>query len=264
MILDANAYIGNWPFRRMLYRTADEIMGLMDRVGIDRALVSYFDTIFLKEYSRGNRDLSEQVAPHSNRLSPLACINPAFPGWERDLRIAVKDIGMGGIVVYPNYHAYDLKQHGPTLAQAIRETNPSLLVSLQVRLEDQRRAHWLCRVPDVPIDDVVEFLNTARDLNVIIANIKAPEVQTLAGKINLSTTNAFVEISGMESPNAPVEQVVGWIGADRVLFGTYMPLKYPETALLKFRHSDLTSEQRDRILYRNLVDILNIPEQDRG
>ena len=153
MIFDANAYMGNWPFRRMLYRTADEIIGLMDRVGIDRAEVSLFDSIFLKEYSRGNRDLAEEVKPHAERLIPFAFINPAFPGWERDLRVAVEELDMRGISLYPNYHAYSLRDYAQMIAGAI-----DLPISLAMRLEDQRRAHWLCRVPDVPLDDVASEL----------------------------------------------------------------------------------------------------------
>lgn len=257
MIFDANAHIGNWPFRKMLYRTADDLIRLMDRVGIDRAVVSSFDTIFLKEYSQGNRDLSEATRPHAARLLPFACINFDFPGWERDLRIAVEELRMSGVALYPNYHAYDLKQSAPTISGAIRNVNQRLPILLSMRLEDQRRAHWLCQVPDVPLDDVAAFLNEAGELPVIISGIGATEVKALRDKIDLSSANAFFEISGMESLNLPVEHVVEWVGAERVLFGTHMPFKYPETALLKFRHSDLTQARRDKILYRNLSQMLS-------
>jgi len=257
MIFDANAYIGNWPFRRMLYRTADELIGLMDRVGIDRAVLSSFDTVFLKDYSRGNRELAEAASAHADRLVPFACINPAFPGWERDLRTAVDELQMRGVSLYPNYHAYDLATDGRRIAEEMQAIDPALPVSLFVRLEDQRRAHWLCRVPDVSVENVAAFLNAHRELPVIVCGIKAPEALKLADTVDLSATRAVVEISGMESLNRPVERVVERIGAERVLLGTYMPFKYPETALLKFRHSRLTEEQRDRILYRNLSDIVN-------
>jgi predicted TIM-barrel fold metal-dependent hydrolase len=260
MIVDANAYIGNWPFRKLLYRTAHELLALMDRVGIDRAVVSSFDTIFLKEYSRGNRDLSEETAPHSERLFPFACIHFDFPGWERDLRIAVDELAMRGVSIYPNYHDYDLKQNAARIARAVRDANRTLPLFLFLRLEDQRRAHWLCRVPDVPVEDAAALLNETKELPVIIAGIKAPEVKTLLEQIDPASCNAFFEISGMESLSPPVERVVEWVGAERVLFGTYMPFKYPETALLKFRHSGLTEQQQNMILYENLLNILNTTE----
>lgn len=260
MIFDANAYLGHWPFRKMMYRTADEIVRLMDRVGIDRAVVSSFDTIFQKQYSEGNRDLLREAAAQAGRLVPFACVNPGFPGWERDLRIAVEELRMRGIVLYPNYHAYSLKEHSAGIVKALRPMESRLPVSIALRLEDQRRAHWLCRVPDVSLDEVAAFVNAAEGLPVILAGIRASEVRAFAQKARLADREVYFEISGMESLLSPLEAVVGWVGAERVLFGSYMPFKYPETALLKFRHSTLTDAQKSRILSGNLLGILGQQE----
>ena len=46
MIIDVNASLGHYPFRRLRHNTADTLVALMDRNGIDRAVVSSLHAVF--------------------------------------------------------------------------------------------------------------------------------------------------------------------------------------------------------------------------
>jgi len=61
LIIDSNAYIGHWPFRRLRYNTADGIIELMDRCGIDKAVVGSINSVFYKNYQAGNEELVEET-----------------------------------------------------------------------------------------------------------------------------------------------------------------------------------------------------------
>jgi len=39
MIIDVNASLGHYPFRKLRFNTADRMIGLMDRNGIQKAVV---------------------------------------------------------------------------------------------------------------------------------------------------------------------------------------------------------------------------------
>src|SRR5262249_9096363 len=85
MILDVNAYLGHFPFRRLRHNTAGALLGLMDAKSIDRAVVSSAAAITYRNPQSGNEELAEEVARHRDRLIPFAVINPFYAGWRDDL-----------------------------------------------------------------------------------------------------------------------------------------------------------------------------------
>ena len=111
-LVDLNCYLGEWPFRRYPCTTVDRLLARMDTLRIERAAVSRLENVFFKDCLVGNRELAALIAPHTERLTPFYTINPAFPGWEDDLRLCQEELGLapgaGGIQLHPNYHAYDL------------------------------------------------------------------------------------------------------------------------------------------------------------
>ncbi|HIE14187.1 TPA: hypothetical protein EYP70_02830, partial [Candidatus Bathyarchaeota archaeon] len=61
MIFDFNAYLGNYPFRRIKYNSPKKLVNLMDRVGVNKALVSRFEGVFYKNWLEANRMLIEDI-----------------------------------------------------------------------------------------------------------------------------------------------------------------------------------------------------------
>src|SRR5688572_5748468 len=107
-MIDANAYLGEWPFRRLPQRTPEAMLRKMDALGIEQAVVSRLENVFFKDLLVGNRELHALVRQHPDRFIPAFTINPAFPGWREDLRICVDEMGMRQLRLHPNYHQYRL------------------------------------------------------------------------------------------------------------------------------------------------------------
>ncbi len=88
MIIDLHAHLGHYPFRRLRHHTAPGLLGLMDRSGIDKAVVSSLNAVFYRNVHEGNRDLraaTGRVATGqavtgqtADRLIPLATVNPRY------------------------------------------------------------------------------------------------------------------------------------------------------------------------------------------
>ena len=64
MIIDFNAYLGNWPFRRLRYNSPRGLIELMKKSGIDKAVVSS-SSILYRNVHEGNLELIEAIKPFS-------------------------------------------------------------------------------------------------------------------------------------------------------------------------------------------------------
>ena len=69
MIIDINAYLGHFAFRQLRYRTADSLMGLMDRKLVDKAVVSSANAITYRNAEAGNEELAAEVGLSRPHLS---------------------------------------------------------------------------------------------------------------------------------------------------------------------------------------------------
>ena len=58
MIIDINAYLGHFAFRQLRHNTADGLLALMDRKGIDRAVVSSAAAITYRNAQSGNEEVA--------------------------------------------------------------------------------------------------------------------------------------------------------------------------------------------------------------
>jgi predicted TIM-barrel fold metal-dependent hydrolase len=63
-------------------------------------------------------------------------------------------------------------------------------------------------------------------------------------------------------PQFYLEDLVAQLGADRVIFGTGMPLNYPDTALQMIMAAELTDDDRRKIFSQNAKRLFAI-EFDR-
>src|SRR5262249_25988931 len=142
VILDANAWLGHYPFRAVPHHTPDGLLRLMDRHGIDRAVVASLHAVFYRDPQPGNEELARWVAPHRDRLVPCAVLTPLYAGWEGDLGRWCEEWGMRGVRLFPEHHRYSLA--GPEcLALARAATARGLHLAIPLRLEDRRQRHWM-------------------------------------------------------------------------------------------------------------------------
>ncbi len=255
-MIDANAYLGNWPFRKLRYTTHIALLDKMDALGIEKAVVSSLENVFYKDQLAGNRRLHSEVHPHADRLLPAFTINPTFPGWEEDLDVCVQEFGMRVIRLHPNYHQYGLDSAaGSAVLDAARAHN--FVVILATGLEDTRHHHPLVKVPDVPAEQVAAAVSAYADVQFLVAAANFSGVSAVWTEA-AHTANVHFEISRVQGPVGDIEKLCGTVGADRVLLGTNLPLHVPEAATLAIEHAKITAAERRMIVQENATRLFGL------
>lgn len=256
MIVDLNAYLGHWPFRRLRHNDAESLLRLMDRAGIDRACVSSASAIFYKNSQSGNEELAEQIRGHEDRLTHFAVINPAYVAWRRDLEVCAEQFGSRGLRLYPHYHNYALSDAccDELVAAA---TERGMVVSIPLRQIDQRQRHWLLEIPDVAHGALEALVQRHPDARFVFLNGIGFTGSRLGAADNGLPENYVIGISRLKATMAnEVGALVRNLGAERVVLGTGMPFKYPEVALLKVEVLDAPEEVKRAILGGNAERLL--------
>ncbi len=256
MIVDLNAYLGHWPFRRLRHNDAVSLLGLMDRAGIDHACVSSASAIFYKNSQSGNEEVAEQLQGHGDRLTQFAVINPSYVGWERDLEVCAEKFGARGLRLYPHYHNYALSDaYCDDLIAAATERG--MIVSIPLRQIDQRQRHWLLEVPDVEHSELETLLQRNSDARFVFLNGIGFTGSRLGRADGDLPDNYVIGISRLKATmDNELAALLANLGPERVVLGSGMPFKYPQPALLKVEVLDAPQEAKQAILGGNAKRLL--------
>jgi len=258
MIVDVNAYLGHYAFRRLQHNTPDALLRLMDSKGIDQAVVSSLAAITYRNAQAGNEDLAAAVKSHRDRLIPLAVINPSYAGWRDDLKICHDEFGMRGLRLYPKWHRYELSDlcASDLMAMAGERNMP---ISIPLRVEDYRQRSWLVDVPDIPHSELADLVEKHPDVKFILLNGDNFSGSSLGRKDRQLPANYWIEISRLSALTAnEIGKLIAALGSERLMFGTGMPLKYPDPALLKLDVLDESNETKERIRWQNASAVLGL------
>lgn len=258
MIIDVNASLGHYPFMQLRYNTAEKMAGLMDRNGINRAVVSNIHSAFYRDAHRGNAELVENIRNHRNRFSPIATINPKYVGWERDLEQCVSEWKMTAIALLPEHHGYRLTSD---MGQAaIRKIAASgLPLTLIQRLEDRRQRHDWDRAEDLDFTEVAAATKAHPNLQLLLLNWIGLDGKRivdagLKGRCLISLTRLEVVLS----KNAG--RLIDTLGAEAIAFGSHMPFNYVGPALVKLANLEaLPAGGHELIAWRNAARFLKLP-----
>lgn len=258
MIIDVNASLGHYPFMQLRHNTAEKMVALMDRSGINRAVVSNVHSAFYRDAHRGNVELVENIQDHRSRFSPIATINPKYAGWERDLEQCVGQWKMRAVALMPEHHGYRLTSE---LGQAaIRKIAASgVPLTLTQRLEDRRQRHDWDRAEDLDFTEVAAATKAHPNLKVLFLNWigldgKRIVEAGLKDRCLISLTRLEVVLSKSAG------KLIETLGAEAIAFGSHMPFNYVGPALVKLANLEtLPSGGHELIAWRNAVRFLKLP-----
>ncbi|HQG76834.1 MAG TPA: amidohydrolase family protein [Bacteroidales bacterium] len=241
MLLDINAYVGHWPFKKLRYNTCGELLERMNRFGIDVSVVASLNGIFYKNTQSANEELYGEISSDSRfreRFIPFAIINPIYAGWKDDFEISVNRLGMKGLRLFPQYHDYDITD--PALIELVKMARDRRLpVAFDVRMVDSRQKSWL----DLPHYDFCatvksDIIFREWSLRNILPVIKAvPDAKyiivNLANSISLNAeetsiirnTDLVFDTSGRSiRGNNDLALLLKRFGRERFAFGTHSPI----------------------------------------
>ena len=252
-MFDVNAKLGHWPFRPV--QGLDELLRRMDRLGIERAVVSSLNAVFYLNPQDGNDEVAAWVKGHRDRLVPWAVLRPNFAGCEDDLTRCVDDYGMRGLVLHPNYHRYSLDD--PRLEPLMGLAAAwSLPVGVQVSLEDPRRQFDREIVMDVLPERIGDFARAYPAATVIALGIKIGQPERVGDPL---PDNFLFDISNYETMDE-IESAVERFGSDKTLFGTSFPFFNTQANVDKLKLAAIEDSDRQRIAFINANHLLPASE----
>jgi predicted TIM-barrel fold metal-dependent hydrolase len=224
----------------------------MDAYGVERAAVSSLSAVHFLNPQDGNDELARGIASCRDRLVPFAVLRPNFAGWRDDLAVCVERYGMQGIVLYPNYHEFQLSdsEMASLMAEAERLRLP---VCVQAGLEDLRRQFRPYKIEEVAPTAIGDLARAYPHVTVIALGLKFGQPELMGEPL---PDNLYFDTSNYESMGE-LEEAVKRFGSHKILFGSNFPLFNLRANVDKVRKADLEESDRDAIATANAQRILS-------
>lgn len=239
-LIDTNVYLGRWPFRRVPLDEPAALVAKLREHGVNEAWTGSLDALLHKDISGVNARLADDCERHGRGLlSPVGAVNPKLSGWAEDMRRCADVHRMRGVRLHPNYHGYTLAE--PLAAEVLeRAAKHGLLVQIAVSLEDERTIHPLVNVPPVETAPLVDLMQKLPGLRVQLLNafraIRRPQATALAAQ---RVGFEIAMLDGIEG----IANLLKYLPAALLCFGSYSPVFYFESATLKLQESILSDDQ---------------------
>jgi uncharacterized protein len=255
MIIDVNADLSRWPFRRT---PCDEVPALVEKYikhGVGQAWVGSLDGLLHRDIGGVNLRLAEACRQERRvKLVPFGSVNPMMPDWQEDVRRCAEVYQMPGIRLHPNYHGYKLDE--PVAGEVLDlAAKLGLIVQLAVRMDDIRVQHRLMRIPDVDTKPLAELVKARPGLRLVLINSMAT-LQDRDLRALAATDRIWFEISMREGVGG-VGKLLQVLPPARVLFGSHLPLFSLESAVLKVQEAGLDDSQRQAVQRGNAEQLLS-------
>lgn len=193
-------------------------------------------------------------------------INPSLAAWREHVEACLmgrcKDGGQGdtartascvshfvrGIKILPNYHAYSVMDSSVhQLAEMLADRG--LVLSIQVRMNDERSHHPMMKVPAVPAAEIAQLAAAHPQLDILVCGAYMGELARYNESPNVGVELSFVETG--KGLAAALEV----IPASRLLFGSHAPLHYVAAGTVKVGEDgvagDITDEVRGMVARGN-------------
>ena len=257
MIVDVNACLGHYPFRQLSQTTAAGLVELMNRNGIDRAVLSSLHSVFYRDAHRANDELLQQTAAHKNRLVPIGTVNPKYVGWERDLAELVEHRKLKAITLVPEHHGYSLNdEHGKAALSRIAEYR--VPVMLMQRFEDRRQRHHSDKAEDLSAVALLEAARAHPTLRFLLVNWIGLDGARLADAgLKGRCLIDFARLQVVYRKEVP--HLIETLGVEAVALGSHMPFDYVAPSLIKLANiAQLRPADHDAIAAGNAIKFLGL------
>lgn len=257
MIIDVNACLGPYPFRSLRFNTAEGMAGLMDRNGIDRAVVSFLPAVFYRDGHQGNRELYEATKDHGSRFIPVATINPKYVAWERDLEEAVERWQMKAVALVPEHHGYALADERGRAALS-RIAKHGVPVMLMQRFEDRRQRHHWDRAEDLQSAVLLEAARAHPELRFLLVNwLGLDGARLIEAGLKGRCLIDFARTQFVYRKDAL--RLIDTLGVEALAFGSHMPFDYVGPSLVKLANLErFRPAEHEAVAWRNAARFLRL------
>jgi predicted TIM-barrel fold metal-dependent hydrolase len=252
MIVDANAFLGKWPYWPVSSSIAEQVLGDLGAVHIERAAVCSTRSIFVN-WEDGNDEVEAAHVANPDALVPFACLGTRelshayhAPVYDFD---AYARRGFRGIRLYPQHHSYHLlfsKFVDVILEDAAARQWPVVL-PLRVLM------NW--GVPSIAPEVMHTIVSRHPRVQWILAGVNYLFELQMATSLLLKNPNVALETSCIMG-FAAIEKTVAQCGEDQLLFGSGAPLQSATASLAKVLHAGINDGAKEKILGGNFLRLL--------
>lgn len=248
-IIDTNVYLGAHPFREAITAKPEALALKLTNQGVSEAWAGSFEALLQRDITSVNERLVQACKAGGGLLKPIGSIHPKLPDWRGDLARCVEQHGMKAIRLHPNYHGYALDD--PAFIELLEAaTQKKLLVQIVAQMEDERTQNLLVQVKPVDLKPLAALLKKMPAARVMVLNAnRAMSMTALAG------TKVWLDIAMLEGVGGVENLLKDW-PQDRLVFGSFAPFFYWESARLKMQESELTGEQMAAVLHGNAKTLI--------
>ncbi len=215
------------------------------KAGVDRMMVTDF-TALTYDMDAGNEWLRREVHGHEDRILPYFTVSSGRYGAHavEELERYITEYGFRGLKIYsvPPLQLIDDPYMVPILEKAAELQIPVLAHSTAEECESLSR-----QTP-----------------NLILINAHMGCCPQADGDWHRSVAaakkypNIYLDTTSSSFDNGMLEFAVEEAGAERVLYGSDLPLLDPVLQIAKVTESDLTGEQKQLILHDNINRLLSL------
>ncbi len=231
MLIDINAYIGNWPFQQLQYNTCEALLDRMNKFGVDISVISNLNGIFYKNTQSANEELYDEIRSarkFGERFIPFAVINPIYAGWRDDLETSIKKFGMRGVRIYPKYHDFGITD--PACIELVKRVRDhGLPVAFEYRMVDSRQRSWMdidyvvgTTKREWNLKDILPIVKAVPDAKYMILNYANAAVLTSEEMDLVKKADLIFDTSGRTITN--MAEFLTMYGNDKFAFGTHSPI----------------------------------------
>jgi predicted TIM-barrel fold metal-dependent hydrolase len=242
--------------------STDQLLDEMEEAGVTKSVILGQDTSAtpnpnFKHYTMRNDALAAMAHKGHGRLIPFAGVDPnAGKEAVRELKRAVKDLGMRGLKVHSSANAVypnDRRKMYPIYEFSQEAGIPILFHTGTTGLGD-------CEVKYSKPEYLDEVCQAFPDLKVVLAHFGWPW-SDVALAVALRNPNVFVDVSGWKPKYIPatVLPYLNGILKDRFLFGTDYPMLRQKEWMDDFEANlkpRLKPGVADRLLWKNAERLL--------
>lgn len=191
-----------------------------------------------------NKKLS-LICANNSKLWQWVTIDPRIPHWWEKLP---QDKKVLGLKVHPTWQNYELTDYFRQVLEVAKENNWAVLTHSGVK------EHY------VDIKKSIIIADKFPEVSVVFAHLGngfssysdvLTQIECLCKTNNentlIDTSSLAIHLSGL------LEESIKRIGNSRILFGTDLPLHFPESMLYRVTKSKISTEDKEKILYKNSI-----------
>jgi uncharacterized protein len=250
MHIDADCHVSSRPDAGV---SIDELLKMMDQVGVDRA-ITWPMVSYTREIASDNATIHEGYVAHPDRIIPFGGVNPRLGLQEAQdlLKRCIEEYGVKGVKLNGARDIYYIDDPELSLPLVDMIAEAGLVLAFHVGSNDFERTHPY---------RVAKVSDRHPDLKILLVHMGGSDKPTIHDAV-LDFVARYPNwyLIDSEADYRKAQQAIRELGADRVMYGSdtpFMPMRY-EWGMRQVAYQDLSEDERAKVLGGNVARLFGL------